>query len=87
MQNKLTDLEAQLTDLNKERGEIEATIEQMIANMAEVPPEKRSASDWASDGALTRQFLDLTNRQTELETEIEAVSRVITAAKKPALPH
>jgi hypothetical protein len=44
-------------------------------------------SDWAFDGALTKQFLDLTNRQAELETEIEAVSRAITAVKKPVLPH
>jgi chromosome segregation ATPase len=87
MPNKLTDLEAQLTDLNNERTELDATIEQMIANMAEIPPEKRSMSDWAFDGALTKQFLDLTNRQAELETEIEAVSRAITAAKKPVLPH
>jgi hypothetical protein len=59
MSNKLAHLETLLTDLSKERMELDAAIEQMMANMAEVPAEKRSASDWASDGALTKQFLDL----------------------------
>ena len=87
MPNKLADLEAQLFDLNKERAELDMAIEQMIANMAEVPNEKRSTNDWAPDGALTKQFLDMTNRQAELEAEIVTVSRAITAAKKPILPH
>jgi hypothetical protein len=50
MPDKLADLEAQLTDLSKERTELDAAI---MANMSEVPPEKRSTGDWASDGALT----------------------------------
>jgi hypothetical protein len=74
-------------DLNEERTELDATIEQTIASMAEVPPERRSAGAWASHGALTKQFLDLTDRQAELKIEIEAVSRAITAPKKPVLPH
>jgi len=87
MPNKLADLEALLTDLSKERAELDTTIEQMIANMAEVPTDKRSTNDWAPDGALTKQFFDLTNRQAELDAEIVGVSRAITAAKKPLLPH
>jgi hypothetical protein len=87
MPDKLADLEAQLTDLSKERTELDAAIEEMMADMAEVPIEKRSASDWASDGALTKQFLDMTNRQAKLEVEIVAVSWAITAAKMPKLPH
>ncbi len=53
MPKQLADLEAQLTDLSKERTELDAAIEEMMANMSEVPPEKRSTGDWASDGALT----------------------------------
>jgi len=87
MPNKLADLEALLADLSKERAEIDTAIGQMMANMAEVPPEKRSSGDWAPDGALTKQFLDLTNRQAEVEAEIIAVYRAITAAKKPVLPN
>jgi len=82
MPTKLADLEALFADLSKERVEIDTAIEQMMANMAEAPPENRSTSDWASNGTLTKQFLDLTNRQAALEAEIVAVSRAITAAKK-----
>jgi hypothetical protein len=87
MPNKLADLEALFTDLNKERAELDTAIEEMMADMADLPPERRSTNDWAPDGALTKQFLDLTNRQAELEAEIVAVSGKITAAKKPVLPH
>jgi hypothetical protein len=58
-----------------------------MADMADLPPERRSTSDWAPDGALTKQFLDLTNRQAKLEAEIATVSGAITAAKKPVLPN
>jgi chromosome segregation ATPase len=87
MPNKLADLEAQLTDLSKERTELDTAIEEMMANMADLPPERRSTSDWAPDGTLTKQFLDLTNRQAELEAEIATISREIAAAKKPIRPH
>jgi hypothetical protein len=87
MPNKLADLDVLLNDLIKERAELDTAIEQMMANMAEVPPEKRSSGDWAPDGALTKQFLDLTNRQAVLEAEIIAVYGAITAAKKRVLPH
>ena len=82
MPNKVADLEALFADLARERTELDTAIEQMLANMAEMAPEMRSTSDWASNGTLTKQFLDLTNRQAALEAEIMAVSRAITAAKK-----
>jgi hypothetical protein len=87
MPKKLVDLEALFTDLNKERAELDMAIEEMMADMADLPPERRSTSDWAPDGALTKQFLDMTNRQAELEAEIATVSRAITDAKMPILPH
>ena len=80
------EMPTKLADLSKERTEIDTAIEQMMANMAEMAPEMRSTSDWASDGTLTKQFLDLTHRQAQLEAEIVAVSRAIAAAKKTLLP-
>jgi hypothetical protein len=59
-------------------------IEEMMADMSDLLPKKRSTNDWAPDGALTKHFLDLTNRQAE--AEIVTVSWAITAAKKPVLP-
>lgn len=85
--SKLAELEGLVADLNRERSELDVTIENMMANMADVPPERRSSSDWSSDGTLTKQFLDATNRQAELEAEIVTISRAIAAAKKPVLPH
>jgi len=87
MSNKAVDLEALLADLNQERAELDTGIEEMIADMATVPPERRSTSDWAPDGVLTRQFLDVTNRHAEVEKQIVAVSREIMAAKKPLRPN
>jgi hypothetical protein len=31
-------------------------IEEMMADMFDLPPEKRSTNDWAPDGALTKHF-------------------------------
>ena len=50
MPNKLADLEAQLFDLNKERAELDMAIEEM-ADMADLPTERRSASDWVYKAA------------------------------------
>jgi hypothetical protein len=82
MSKKLSELQALLLDLSDERNKLDEAIEQMMARMAEVPPEQRSRNDWAPDGALTRQFLVMTNRQAELDAEIQTVSRDI-AARKP----
>jgi hypothetical protein len=84
MANKLDDMKARLAALSSERTQLDTAIEEMIANMAEVPTEQHSASDWAPDGALTRKYLELTNRQAEVETEIVALGRPIVAADEPA---
>ena len=77
-------MKARLAALSGERTQLDTAIEEMIANMAQVPPELRSASDWAPDGALTRKYLELTNRQAEVEIEIVALGRAIVAADEPA---
>lgn len=76
-----------LAELTRERDELDAVIEELIADMALVSPEERNVGDWASDGASTRRYLDLTNRQAEIERDIVDLSRAITAAVKPTLPN
>ncbi len=50
MADKLDDMKLRLAELMSERAQLDAAIEEMIADMAELPPEQRSASDWAPDG-------------------------------------
>lgn len=76
-----------LAELTRERDQLEKTIEGMIADMADLAPEARSTGDWAPDGGLTRRYLELTNRQAELEREIADLSLAIAATTKPALPN
>jgi hypothetical protein len=76
-----------LAELTHERDELDAVIEELIADMALAPPDARTSGDWAPNGALTRRYLDLTNRQAELENEIVALSRAITASAKTTLPN
>jgi len=76
-----------LAELNRERDELDAAIETMIADMADVSPDARQSGDWASDGALTRKYLELTNRQAEVEREIADLARAITASASPTLPN
>ena len=78
---------ALLAELNRERDDLDAAIEEMIAAMAAAPEDERKTGDWAPDGSLTRQYLDLANRQAELERDIADLSRAITAAVKPTLPN
>jgi hypothetical protein len=84
MANKRDDMGMRLAELSSERGQLDAAIEEMIANMAELPPEQRSASDWAPDGASTRKYLELTKRQAAVETEIIDLNRAIVETDEPA---
>lgn len=84
MANKLEDMKERLAELSGERAQLDTAIEEMIVNMAEVPPEQRSASDWAPDGASTRKYLELTQRQAAVETEIIDLSRAIVETDEPA---
>ena len=87
MSKKTEDLEALLSELTQERGELDAKIEELIADMADASPEQRKTGDWAPNGALTRQYLEFTNRQGEVEQQIIDLSRQIAAGDGPALPH
>jgi hypothetical protein len=58
----------------------------MIASVAELAPEQRSASDWAPDGASTKKYLELTERQAAVEAEIIELGRAIVEIDEPASP-
>ena len=83
MAKKIDELESLLVQLTGERDELEAAIEAMIGEMADVPAEQRNAGDWASDGASTRRYLEQSNRLAEVEQAIVDVSRQIADAKTP----
>jgi hypothetical protein len=87
MSKKSKNLELLLSELTQERAELDGAIEELIAAMADAPPEARKSGDWAADGALTKRYLDLTNRQAEIERDIIDVSRELTAGVKPTLPN
>ncbi|MDO8874982.1 MAG: hypothetical protein Q8M24_08520 [Pseudolabrys sp.] len=87
MTKKIADLEALLSELTQERTELDAKIEELIADMADAAPEQRKTGDWAPNGALTRKYLDLTNRQAAVEKDILDLSRQIAAGDGPALPN
>ena len=87
MTQKTANLETLLSELTQERTELDSVIEELIADMALVPTEQRKTGDWAPNGALTRKYLELTNRQAEVEKEIIDLSRAILADSKPTLPN
>jgi transposase len=84
MANKLDEMKALLADLSSERAQLDAAIEEMIASLAELAPEQRSASDWAPDGASTKKYLELTERQGAVEAEIIELGRAIVETDEPA---
>jgi len=83
MADRTEEMARRLSALSDERTELEAAVEEMIANMAEVPPDQRATSDWASDGASTRRYLTLTDRLAEVEAEMIELGRAIGAADTP----
>ena len=87
MTQKTVNLETLLSELTQERTELDSAIETLIADMAAATPEQRNAGDWAPNGALTRKYLELTNRQSEVEQEIIDLSRAVLADSKPTLPN
>ena len=80
MAEKLEDMKTRLAQLTGERADLDAAIEDMIVSMAQVPAEERARGPWARDGASTRKYLALTERQAEVETEIVTLSRAIVAS-------
>ncbi len=87
MTQKAVNLETLLSELTQERTELDSAIETLIADMAAATPEQRKTGDWAPNGALTRKYLELTNRQGEVEQDIIDLSRALLADSKPTLPN
>jgi hypothetical protein len=81
---KLDDMKVQLAALSAERDVLDTAIEEMIVSMAEVPAEQRKVGDWSPNGAMTKKYLDLTNRQAEVEAEIVDLGRAIMESDEPA---
>ncbi|MCW5688605.1 MAG: hypothetical protein KIT76_08680 [Pseudolabrys sp.] len=77
---KKPDKSAQLAELNRQRDELEAAIETMIADMAEQPEAARREGDWAENGAATQRYLELTNRLSDIEQDIVDLTRTMAAA-------
>ena len=77
---KKPDKSAQLAALNRQRDELEAAIETMIADMAEQPEAARREGDWAENGAATQRYLELTNRLSDIEQDIVDLTRTMAAA-------
>ena len=84
MANKLDEMKALLADLSSERAQLDTAVEEMIASLAELAPEQRSADDWAPDGASTKKYLELTERQAAVEAEIIELGRAIVETDEPA---
>ena len=89
MAKKFEDMKLELGRLSDERDKLDAAIEEMIVDMAEVPAEQRTKGAWAPDGASTQRYLALTARQAELETDIINLGRAIAASndEPPASLH
>jgi hypothetical protein len=83
---KLADLKTRLAALTDERSGLDAAIEEMIADMAQVPPEQRVTGPWARDGASTRKYLELTTRQADIESEIVDLNRAIAKSGSETPP-
>ena len=83
MTKNVPTLEAMLSELTQERDELDGAIETMIADMAVVPEAQRKSGDWGPDGALTLRYIELTNRQSEVEQDIIDLSRELAARGKP----
>lgn len=74
------DKAAQLGELQRQRDELEAAIETMIADMAEQPEAARREGAWAENGASTQRYLELTTQLSDIEQDIVDLTRTMAAA-------
>lgn len=52
----------------------------MIGSMAQLAPEERGRGEWSREGASTLKYLELTERQADVEAEITELTRAIAAS-------
>jgi hypothetical protein len=74
---------ALLKDLEDENESAQSEIDDLITEMARVPAEQRSVSEWGPDGTCTKRFIELSERQAELAEEIKLVTQAIGQEKPP----
>ncbi|RDV03807.1 hypothetical protein [Undibacter mobilis] len=87
MSKKSEDRVARFNTLVKERDELEAAIDGLIADMAEQPEAARRVGAWAADGASTQRYLTLTERLSEVEGDLVDLTRAMAAAADEGRPN
>jgi hypothetical protein len=73
--------------LVKERDELEAEIDGLIAEMAEQPEAARRTGAWAADGESTQRYLTLTERLSDVERDIADLTRAMAAGADEGRPN
>ena len=68
---------ALLKDLEDENESVQSEIDDLMTEMARVPAEQRSVSEWGPNGTHTKRFIELSERQAELADEIKLVTQAI----------
>lgn len=74
---------ALLKDLEEENEAVQSEIDDLMTEMARVPAEQRSVSEWGPNGTSTKRFIELSERQAELAEEIKLVTQAIGKEKPP----
>ena len=74
---------ALLKDLEEENEAVQSEIDDLMTEMARVPAEQRSVTEWGPSGTLTQRFIELSERQAELAEEIKLVTQAIGKEKPP----
>ena len=87
MSKKSEQQAARFNALVKERDELEAAIEGLIADMADQPEAARRVGEWAADGASTKRYLMLTERLGEIEHDIVDLTRAMAAEADEGRPN
>jgi hypothetical protein len=87
MSKKSEERLARFNALTRERDELEASIDGLIADMAEQPEAARRAGEWAQDGASTQRYLSLTERLSEVEGDLVDLTRAMAADADEGRPN
>jgi hypothetical protein len=74
---------ALLKDLEDENEAVQTEIDDLMTEMALVPAEQRSVSEWGPNGIHTTRFIELSERQAELAEEIKLVTQALGKEKPP----
>lgn len=73
-------LQAAITEIEQHSDEAQEQIDLLMAEMARVPVEQRSAAEWGPSGTQTQRFLELSELQDELANEHKRLTRALAEA-------